>query len=107
MSICKKCNTSIKPASLATYSGEDSYHPTCISCSKCQRPLWGLGFRRNKQRLLECEPDCESNKFGPQSIAKNKPANENGGGAPGGPPSGPGMPKGKIFKFGFRTIRLK
>jgi len=59
MPICAKCNTSIKPASLATTSGEDNFHPTCISCSRCDRPLWGRGFRRNKQRKLECDPDCE------------------------------------------------
>lgn len=91
MSICAKCNTSIKPASLATTSGDDNFHPTCISCCKCDRPLWGRGFKRNKQRKLECDPDCETN--GPIAVYRAKKptsaSKQNGG----GPPVGSG-PKG-------------
>ena len=70
MSICDKCNTSITTASLATSSGDDKFHPTCISCCKCDRPLWGRGFKRNKQRKLECDPDCETN--GPIAVYRAK-----------------------------------
>lgn len=94
MSICAKCNTSIKPASLATSSGDDKFHPTCISCVKCDRPLWGRGFRRNKQRKLECDPDCETN--GPIAVVnyhRNRPSSGSREYSGGGPPIGSG-PKG-------------
>lgn len=94
MSICAKCNTSIKPASLATSSGDDKFHPTCISCVKCDRPLWGRGFRRNKQRKLECDPDCETN--GPIAAVnyhRNRPSSGSREYSGGGPPIGSG-PKG-------------
>lgn len=90
MPICAKCNTSIKPASLATQSGENNYHPTCISCSKCDRPLWGRGFRREKQKLI-CDPDCNTSKVGPQSVRR--------------PPSGSKQaPAPAQTKAGFRPV---
>ena len=90
MPICAKCNTSIKPASLATQSGDNNYHPTCISCSKCDRPLWGRGFRREKQKLI-CDPDCNTSQLGPQSVRR--------------PPSGSKQaPPPAQTKAGFRPI---
>lgn len=56
MSICVKCNRSIKPASLATNVGGESFHPTCISCGTCGRPLWGREFKKAGKALICAEP---------------------------------------------------
>lgn len=59
MSLCVKCNKSIKPLSLATTVAGEKYHPTCISCARCDRPLWGKGFIKDKSGKLICEAGCE------------------------------------------------
>ncbi|CAF0843853.1 unnamed protein product [Brachionus calyciflorus] len=66
MSICFKCNKSIKPASLATTVSGEKYHPTCISCRICERPLWGKPFKKNKDGSLSCEQPC-------QPLSETKP----------------------------------
>lgn len=48
---CVKCNQSIKPATLAITLADKKYHPTCVSCSICHKPLWGKPFRREKIEL--------------------------------------------------------
>jgi len=58
MPICVKCNTSIKPASLETQVAGNSYHPTCIQCATCEKPLWGKPFKRTKTGNLVCEQPC-------------------------------------------------
>lgn len=73
MSICVKCNKSIKPASLATEVGDEKFHPTCISCVKCDRPLWGKGFKRNREKKLECDPPCEPVARRPPSARQERP----------------------------------
>jgi len=83
MSLCFKCNKSIKPASLATTVLGERYHPTCISCSICDRPLWGRPFKKDKKGLT-CEQPCtpapppsirppSANKNRPPSAAKSMP----------------------------------
>ena len=58
MPICKKCNLSIKPASLETTVAGESFHPTCIQCNTCDKPLWGKPFKRTKDGHLVCEQPC-------------------------------------------------
>ncbi len=57
MSICFKCNKSIKPASLATEVGGEKYHPTCIECAICHRALWGRQFKTQNKKLI-CQEPC-------------------------------------------------
>lgn len=59
MSLCFKCNKSIKPASLATTVAGERYHPTCINCAICDQPLWGKPFRKNKDKMLVCDQPCQ------------------------------------------------
>jgi hypothetical protein len=56
MSICIKCNRSIKPASLAVNVAGESFHPTCLSCATCGRPLWGKEFKKKDKKLVCAEP---------------------------------------------------
>jgi hypothetical protein len=56
MSICVKCNRSIKPASLAVNVAGENFHPTCLSCATCGRPLWGKEFKRKDKKLVCAEP---------------------------------------------------
>ena len=58
MPICVKCNKSIKPAGLETLVAGQSYHPTCIQCATCDKPLWGKPFKRTKTGNLVCENPC-------------------------------------------------
>lgn len=59
MSLCYKCNKSIKPLSLATTVKGEKYHPTCLLCTICDRPLWGRPFKKNNDGSLACENFCE------------------------------------------------
>ncbi|RMZ93891.1 four and a half LIM domains 2 [Brachionus plicatilis] len=59
MSLCYKCNKSIKPASLATTVKGERYHPTCLFCSICERPLWGRPFKKSSDGSLVCDQSCE------------------------------------------------
>ncbi len=58
MPICYKCNKSIKPVGLETKIAGESYHPTCIQCATCDKPLWGKPFKRTKTGSLVCEQPC-------------------------------------------------
>jgi hypothetical protein len=75
MSVCVKCNKSIKPASLATEVAGEKFHPTCISCAICDRPLWGRDFVRTKSGKLTCAVPCEpaAPPKRPQSAARIRP----------------------------------
>lgn len=70
MSICVKCNHSIKPASLATTVAGEKYHPTCISCSICEKPIWGKPFKRDKDGKLVCEQPCQPAPARPSSALR-------------------------------------
>jgi hypothetical protein len=58
MPLCYKCNKSIKPVGLETKIAGESYHPTCIQCATCDKPLWGKPFKRTKTGSLVCEQPC-------------------------------------------------
>ena len=61
MSLCYRCQKSIKPASLAVTVGGEPHHPTCIYCDICDRALWGQPFKRTKNGKLTCEEPCTPN----------------------------------------------
>lgn len=63
MSLCFKCNKSIKPVSLATTVKGEKFHPTCIFCAICQRPLWGRPFKKNNDGSLVCDEICHPEVF--------------------------------------------
>lgn len=76
MSICFKCNQIIKPASLASTVAGEKYHPTCIQCAICNKPVWGKPFRlekKGKKNIITCQEPCntppESQKFYDQNIS--------------------------------------
>ena len=69
MSVCVKCNHSIKPASLATHVNGESFHPTCLSCAICSRPLWGREFKKQDKKLVCAEP-CRPAQP-PQNLSPN------------------------------------
>lgn len=55
--VCAKCNEAIKaPSSIVTYD-EKHYHPACLCCSVCTRPLSGRQFVKQKTGSLICQ-DC-------------------------------------------------
>lgn len=47
----------IKPVSLAASVAGEKYHPTCVSCALCDKPLWGKGFRVKGNEIV-CEEGC-------------------------------------------------
>lgn len=69
MSVCFKCNKSIKPASLASTIKGERYHPTCITCEICDKQLWGRPFKTNDKGKLVCEQPCTPTAR-PQSAQK-------------------------------------
>jgi LIM domain-containing protein 2 len=59
MHVCVKCKKLIKPASLAVFCAEEPHHPQCLACLICDRPLFGKGFKKNKNGTLQCETPCQ------------------------------------------------
>lgn len=72
MPICIKCNSSIKPASLAVTQAGENYHPTCLYCATCDRQLWGKPFKKNKEGRLICDQPCAPAPR-PPSASKMRP----------------------------------
>lgn len=84
MPICVKCNHSIKPASLETKVAGESYHPTCIQCATCDKPLWGKPFKRTKTGNLVCEQPCNPRM---RTFTRDEPAPTSQPITPARPPS--------------------
>lgn len=58
MSSCRKCKDSIRPAASAVTIKGEEFHPTCVSCSRCERCIWGKEFNRSTDGSLQCVRAC-------------------------------------------------
>jgi len=54
---------------------EKSYHPACVSCSRCDRTLWGKDYNRQTDGSLMCVRPCTPHGR-PVSVMSNSNTNQ-------------------------------